>query len=188
MRRAGKVLTILWVAALVALGVAFIAQPSRFSQAAIAAAMVSLGPWAIAAFSLVAVVRGALLVPSTPVILAGGLLFPDALLFVFLISMAGIVTSAALLYRFPGFAGYDTYLATKYPEQLTRLQVHLRKPRAQWFVAAWAFFPAVPTDLICYAAGLVRMPFRRMMTGIVLGEVPLVAFYAFLGGHAGALW
>lgn len=188
MSNAGKALTYLWVAAIVALGVTFAAEPSRFSQAAIAATMVSLGPWAIAAYSLVAIVRGAVLLPSTPVILAGGVLFPDALAFVFLVSMAGIVTSAALLYRFPGFAGYDTYLAAKYPEKLAGLQVHLRKPRAQWFVAAWAFFPAVPTDLICYAAGLVRMPFRRMMTGIVLGEVPLVAFYAFLGGQAGALW
>ena len=188
MTHAGKALTYLWVAAIVALGVTFAVEPSRFSQAAIAATVVSLGPWAIAAYAFLAIVRGALLVPSTPVILAGGVLFPDALLFVFLVSMAGIVTSAALLYRFPGFAGYDSHLAAKYPEQLERLQTHLRKPRAQWFVAAWAFLPVVPTDLICYAAGLVRMPFRRMMTGIVIGELPLVAFYAFLGGHAGALW
>lgn len=183
-----KALTYLWVAVVVAIAAAFVMEPSRFSQAAIAATVLSLGPWALATYSLVAILRGALLIPSTPVILAGGVLFPGALPFVFLISMAGIVTSAALLYRFPGFAGYDTRLAAKYPEQLERLQAHLRKPRAQWFVAAWAFFPAVPTDLICYAAGLVRMPFRRMMTGIVIGEVPLVAFYAFLGGQATALW
>lgn len=181
-------LTILWAAVVVGVAIAWLADPARFSQAAVAAAVLAWGPWAMLAYSLVAVVRGALLIPSTPVILAGGLIFPDALTFVFLISMAGIVASAALLYRFPGFAGYDSRLAARYPEQLARLQEHLRKPRAQWFVAAWAFFPAVPTDLICYAAGLVRMPFRRMMTGIVIGEVPLVAFYAFLGGQVTAFW
>lgn len=182
-----RLLTYAWVVLLLAIAVAWIMEPSRFSEAAIAATIATAGPWAIAVFSLVAIVRGALLIPSTPVILAGGVLFPQALLFVFAVSMIGIVTSAALLYRFPGFAGYDERLAARYPERLARLQVHLQKPRAQWFVAAWAFFPAVPTDLICYAAGLVRMPFRRMMTGLIIGEVPLVAGYLFLGNWLGSL-
>jgi uncharacterized membrane protein YdjX (TVP38/TMEM64 family) len=65
--------------------------------------------------------------------------------------------------------------------------VHLTKPRSQWFVALWAFFPAVPTDLICYAAGLVGMPFRRMMTGLMIGELPLVTLYVLLGQQA-AQW
>ncbi len=183
-----KSLTYLWMALLVCLALFWLADPSRFSQVAFEVAISSWGPWALGAFSFVAIVRGALLIPSTPVILAGGVLFPDRLLFIFLVSMAGIITSAALLYRFPGFAGYDSLLQARYPEKLEALQVHLRKPRAQWFVAAWAFFPATPTDLICYAAGLVRMPFSRMMFGIVVGEVPLVTAYVFLGKHAGALW
>jgi uncharacterized membrane protein YdjX (TVP38/TMEM64 family) len=183
-----KAVSYLWLAVLLGVAVLWVADPSRFSQESIAAGIAAWGPWATIGFSLVAIVRGALLIPSTPVILAGGVIFPEALFFVFMVSMLGIVASATMLYRFPGFAGYDTRLAARYPEQLARLQEQLRKPRAQWFVAAWAFFPAVPTDLICYAAGLVRMPFRRMMTGIVIGEVPLVAFYAFLGGRAIALW
>jgi uncharacterized membrane protein YdjX (TVP38/TMEM64 family) len=176
-----KALTYLWIAVVLALVVLVVVEPSRFTGAAIAATIASAGPWAVALFSVLAIVRGALLIPSTPIIVAGGLLFPGALLFVFLVSMAGIVTSAALLYRFPGFAGYDERLASRYPEQLNRLRFHLRKPWAMWFVAGWAFFPAVPTDLICYAAGLVRMPFRRMMAGIIIGEVPLVAAYVFAG-------
>jgi uncharacterized membrane protein YdjX (TVP38/TMEM64 family) len=50
-----------------------------------------------------------------------------------------------------------------------------------WFVALWAFAPVVPTDLICYAAGLVRMPYRRMIAGIIIGELPLVTGYILLG-------
>jgi uncharacterized membrane protein YdjX (TVP38/TMEM64 family) len=176
-----KALTFLWVAVVIALLASIAAEPSRFTGAAIAATIASAGPWAIALFSIVAMVRGALLIPSTPVIVAGGLLFPGALPFVFVVSMAGIVTSAALLYRFPGFAGYDERLAARYPAKLAKLRERLQSPWAMWFVAGWAFFPVVPTDLICYAAGLVRMPFRRMMAGIILGEVPLVAAYVFAG-------
>ena len=184
----GKSLTYLWLALLLGVAALWIVDPSRFSQATLEVGIGGWGTWALVAFSVVAIGRGALLIPSTPVILAGGVLFPNARLFVFLVSMAGIVTSATLLYRFPGFAGYDSRLATRYPEQLEWLQLHLRKPRAQWFVALWAFFPAVPTDLICYAAGLVRMPFRRMMFGIIIGEVPLVTAYVLLGSRAAELW
>ncbi len=185
--RFAKVLTWLWVAVVVGVFALWIADPARFSQENVARVLASWGPWAFAGFTLASLVRGALLIPSTPVVLAGGVLFPDALLAVLAVSMLGIAFAGTLLYRFPGFAGYDTHLAAKYPEHLARLQVHLAKPRAQWFVALWAFFPAVPTDLICYAAGLVRMPFRRMMTGLMIGEIPLVTAYVLLGEQA-AQW
>ena len=176
-----KGLTYFWIAAVVAILILWIADSSRFSETALESTLRGWGGWALAGFTLVSLIRGAFLIPSTPVVLAGGALFPQAAPFVLLISMAGIVLSAALLYHFPGFAGYDKKLAAKYPTQLARLQVHLVKPRAQWFVAAWAFLPVVPTDLICYAAGLVRMPFRRMMLGVVIGEVPLVIAYILVG-------
>jgi uncharacterized membrane protein YdjX (TVP38/TMEM64 family) len=186
--KSGRVLTYIWVGLLVAVVVAWFAAPEWFVADTLSERLKALGPWTWAAFIVISLVRGVILIPSTPVILTGGALFPDAPAAVFFISMAGICLSAALLYRFPGFAGYDSRLAAKYPTQLARLREQLTKPRAQWFVAAWAFFPAVPTDLICYAAGLVRMPFHRLMFGIILGEVPLVLAYVLLGNRAAALW
>lgn len=161
--------------------VQWIRYPEHFTQANVERLLLAWGSWAFVGFTLVSFVRGALLIPSTPFVLAGGALFPNALAEVLLVSMLGIVASATLLYRFPGFAGYDSLLAAKHPEQLARLQTHLVKPRAIWLVALWAFFPGVPTDLICYAAGLVRMPYRRMIAGIIIGELPLVTAYIFLG-------
>lgn len=159
----------------------WIRHPEHFTQAGVEHAILASGIWAFAVFTVASFVRGALLIPSTPFVLAGGALFPNALGEVLLVSMLGIVASATFLYRSPGFAGYDSLLAAKHPERLARLQVQLVRPRATWFVALWAFFPGVPTDLICYAAGLVRMPYRRMILGIIIGELPLVTFYIFLG-------
>ncbi|HEX8386717.1 MAG TPA: VTT domain-containing protein [Rubricoccaceae bacterium] len=176
-----KGLTYFWIALLGGVLVLWAVRPDAFTADAVERALRSLGPWAFAGFAVVSLVRGALLVPSTPVVLAGGALFPEASVAVLIVSMVGILATAAVLYRFPGFAGYDARLAARYPDQLARLQVHLAKPRAPAFVALWAFFPVVPTDLICYAAGLVRMPFRRLMLGIVVGELPLVAAYVFVG-------
>ena len=176
-----KGLTYFWATLVAGVLVLWMAHPDTFTTDAVQAALLACGPWAFAAFVAVSLLRGALLVPSTPVVLAGGALFPHAGPAVFLVSMAGILLTAAVLYRFPGFAGYDVRLAARYPTQLARFQTRLATPQAPALVAAWAFFPAAPTDLICYAAGLVRMPLRGLMLGIVLGEVPLVAAYVFVG-------
>lgn len=173
--------TWIWVALILGVVALWLAEPERFSQAGMQALMERWGAWAFAGFVVASFLRGPLLIPSTPVVLAGGALFPDRPWVVILVSMAGIVFSAAFLYRFPGYAGYDVKLAARYPAQLARLQEHLQKPRAVAFVTLWAFFPAVPTDLICYAAGLVRMPMSRLLTGIIAGELPLVTFYVLAG-------
>lgn len=178
-----RFLTWAWVAVVIAIFLAWLRDPTLFSPARLTDALADHQEWIFPAWMTFALVRGALLVPSTWAVVGGAALFPTSLPLVFVLSMTGILLSAALLYRFPGYAGYDAVLARKYPRQLERLQVELAKPRAIWFVAGWAFFPAVPTDLICYAAGLVHMPFRRMLLGIIIGEVPLVLAYLFLGSR-----
>ncbi len=179
--RIRRFLTWVWVAVVIALLVAWARDPTLFTPGRFEGFFARWGAWAFGVFTVVALVRGALLVPSTPVVLAGGALFPTSLPAVLLVTMAGIILSATLLYRFPHFAGYDQMLAAKHPEKLARLRVELGRPWAIWLVAGWAFFPVVPTDLICYAAGLVGMPFRRMILGIIIGELPLVTAYLFFG-------
>jgi uncharacterized membrane protein YdjX (TVP38/TMEM64 family) len=176
-----RALTYVWGVLIAAVLVLWIARPELFSDAAVTEALARLGAWSFAGYVVLSLVRGVALVPSTPVVVAGGVLFPDALLTVLVVSMVGIVVSATLLYRFPGYGGYDAWIESKHPERLAKLRVHLEKPRAQWFVALWAVTPFVPTDLICYAAGLARMPFRRMIFGIVIGELPLVTAYILVG-------
>jgi uncharacterized membrane protein YdjX (TVP38/TMEM64 family) len=42
-------------------------------------------------------------------------------------------------------------------------------------------FPFVPTDAICYVAGTFRMHIGKFLLGVMLGEIPIVAFYV-MGG------
>lgn len=176
-----RFLTVCWAAVVVGIFGWFLLHPDDFTADRFEAVLRGWGPWAFTGFVVASLVRGILLIPSTPVVIAGGAFFPEALPAVLVISMLGIVGSATLLYRFPGFAGYDRVLEARYPERLARVRGRLEGPGAMWFVAGWAFFPAVPTDLICYAAGLVRMPYRRMIAGIIIGELPLVTAYILLG-------
>lgn len=182
-----RLLTWAWAALVVGVLGWYLLRPDDFTAASFERVLSGWGVWAFPGFIVVSMVRGALLVPSTPVVIAGGAFFPEALPAVLVISMLGIVASSTLLYRFPGFAGYDTMLAARYPAKLEHIRERLAKPGAMWFVAAWAFFPAVPTDLICYAAGLVRMPYRRMIAGIIIGELPLVTIYVLAGAKLSGL-
>ncbi|HSA57247.1 MAG TPA: hypothetical protein VLE53_16155 [Gemmatimonadaceae bacterium] len=61
-----------------------------------------------------------------------------------MVSIVGVLASAALLYRFRGYAGYDRMLAAEHGEHLTRLQYQMAGPRATWIVAAGAFFRVTP--------------------------------------------
>jgi len=179
-------MTFIWGALVVGALLLWIARPELFTGESVAGSIARMGAWSFAGYVVVSLFRGVLLMPSTPVVFAGGILFPGFLWLVLLVSMVGIVFSATLLYRFPGYGGYDQWLEARHPERLANFRVHLTKPRAQWFVALWAFTPVVPTDLICYAAGLVRMPFQRMILGIVIGELPLVTAYLIMGSRLGA--
>lgn len=181
-----RVLTVFWAVLVAGVLVLLVARPSLFTPEALAADLRTFGPWAFGAFVVVSLVRGLLMVPSTPIVLAGGALFPAAPGPVIAVSLVGIVATAILLHRFPQVGGFDARLAARHPERMERIRGHLTRPTAQWAVAAWAFFPAVPTDLVCYTAGLVGMPLRRLVTGILLGEVPLVVAYVLLGKQAAA--
>ncbi len=187
LERMGRIVNYLWVLAAVVVFVLWLQDPGLFSQESMAARIESWGPWVFGAFIGVSLVRGLFLVPSTPVILTGGMLFPESLPTVFVISMVGIVMSATVIYLLPGVGGYDDLLERKYPEKIARVKTLLVKPHAFWVVVGWSFFPFVPTDVICYVAGLVGMSYRRMIFALLLGEVPLVLGYLFFTQRARGL-
>ena len=180
LERVGRAANYLWVCAAVVVFVLWLQDPGLFTRESIEARVESWGPWMLSAFIGMSLVRGFFLVPSTPVILTGAVLFPDSLPMVFVVSMAGIVVAATAIYLLPGFGGYDSRLERRYPDQIARMKRLLLRPHAFWVVVGWSFFPFVPTDVICYAAGLLGMSYRRMIAALLLGETPLVLGYLFL--------
>lgn len=130
-------------------------------------------------YFFVCLIRGMFLLPSSPFVVLGAFLFPTKLWLVFVISLIGIFTSAIILYFFSGYFGFDTYFEKKHPERIKAIQEKVKSPYAYLFIVAWSAFPFVPTDLICYIAGTIRMNFTRMVSAMIIGEIPLVYFYVF---------
>jgi membrane protein YqaA with SNARE-associated domain len=45
----------------------------------------------------------------------------------------------------------------------------------------WSFAPVVPTDVICYVAGTVRMNFLKFVSAMTLGEGIIVGLIIYGG-------
>ncbi len=176
-----KGINILWIGSII-LGLLYsFFYPDTFSIENISNFLQKFGSWIWLIYILITFLRGIFLFPSTPFVLAGAILFPKQLLIVGLVSITGILFSATILYYFAESMGIGSYLTDKHPEKVQKVQQQLNLPRGKWLVAAWALFPFVPTDIICYVAGVVKMKYSFMIAGIFLGELLLVSFYLYLG-------
>ncbi len=155
------------------------------SREAIAAFLNSLGAFAFVGYVALSLGRALFLIPCTPFVLAGAMSFPQWPGLVFAVSITGIVVGVLLVYSFPTFGGYDRFLEGKYPQVIATLKDKLHGKYAFWIVTSWSFFPLVPTDAVCYVAGMVKMPLLKLIIAVVLGELPLVTAYVFLGAGIG---
>lgn len=159
--------------------------PEWLTRESIATFLESLGNLALLVYVILSLGRALLMMPCTPFVLAGGIVFPDQPFLVLMISLAGVVTGAFLVYSFPSFGSYDEFLESKYPDKIEAIRKRIHGPYWFWIIAGWSFFPLVPTDLICYVSGMVKLRFRKLVVALLAGEIPLVTAYVFLGAEIG---
>ncbi len=178
-------LNTVWLIMGVTLLITLALNPDLLNRDTIAEFLNGLGPLAFFVYILLSLGRAAFLIPCTPFVLAGAISFPDWPIAVFIASLAGIVVGAFLVYSFPALGSYDEFLESKYPNQIARIKQKMKSKYAYWFVMGWSFFPLVPTDAICYVAGIAKMPFKKMVSALVIGELPLVSVYIFIGAEIG---
>lgn len=170
----------LWVFSIL-LGIIYtILYPDTFTAQNITLFLEEFGAYIWLGYILITFLRGIFLFPSTPFVIAGAILFPKQLLIVGIVSIVGILFSATLLYFFADKMGFGDYLLQKYPSKIEKVKKQLNTKKGKWLVALWALFPFVPTDIICYVAGLVQMKYYYMIGGIFMGELILVSIYLFL--------
>lgn len=179
-------LNTLWIGLVVLVLLLVLFNPGWVSRESIAGLLDGLGGFALLVFLLLSLGRALFLLPCTPFVLAGAITFPQWPFMVLVISLAGVVAGAFLVYSFPSLGDYDEYLERKYPRRIAQLKSQLHSDYAFWLIAGWSFFPLVPTDVICYVSGLVNLRFRKLVLPLLVGEVPLVTAYVYLGTEIGA--
>ncbi|MCD2421908.1 VTT domain-containing protein [Niabella pedocola] len=173
-----KWVRILWVL-LIAGGLLFyLYNRQYFTQEAIAAFLLQYRQQVWLVYFSICILRGLFLLPSTPFLFAGILIFRDSPLLLFGIFMFSILVVAAFIYY---AAGYLRFSALSAAPKLQRIQQGLQGKQGFWLILGWAFMPFTPTDLICYAAGLLRIRFWRCMLPLLLGEAVICALYIING-------
>ncbi len=170
----------LWFALTVGLGVLYFVNPELIDPVTLARALRQAGPLVLIGYVLVSVLRPVTLVPSTVLIVVGTLLFPGRYWLVFTVSLAGVVTSSTLVYFFFDYLGLAELFERKHAARVRWLETQVRA-KGFWIVAGWSVFPFVPTDIICYVAGTLRMHLGKFILGVAIGEIPIVAFYVASG-------
>lgn len=132
-------------------------------------------------YLVLATLRGLTLIPLTPLLFAGILVFPPLPLF--LVNQVGVYTSSALIYYLARYLGFDAYFQARYPTQIARLTSLLDKAKLP-VITTWGFFPFLPTDLIVYVCSVLRISALVTLLGVSIGEGVICAVYIF-GGSAG---
>lgn len=130
----------------------------------------------IAIYLFILTLIGLTFLPSTPFAMAGLLIFPA--MEAYIINMAGIITSTAIVYYFTRYLGLDKWIETKYPNKIEKTRKALSKKELP-IIIAWSFFPVVPTDLIIYVGSSLRISYLKCVTGVFIGEGLLNALYIF---------
>ena len=173
-----KTVIILWIFLIIYFGYYFSSHRELLVPKNLFIFFQSFGPIAIIVYIIASFVRWLVLLPSLPLVFVGVLFFPGNPHLVFLISMLGIIFSGILIYQFSEFLWFDEMFA----ENIDNIKVKKAIEKYGFFaVLIWSFVPLVPTDLICYAAGTVRMNFWKFVWALALGEWVIVGLIVYGG-------
>lgn len=142
---------------------------------------IHLSPWwGYTLYFLLSCIRGITLIPSTNLIVLGLLLFPPLPLFI--LTVAGIIVSSASVYYFSELLRLDEFFEARYTKRIMRIKSFLQKNELP-VIIGWSFIPVLPTDLICYVCGTLKINFKKFIFGVFVGESIICGVYIFGGNY-----
>lgn len=137
--------------------------------------------WVYVVYLSLGCVRGFTLVPATYLVVAG--MFVLAPVPLYALTVVGIIVSSAAVYYFAEAMQFDRFFERRYGPQVARLRALLTRHELP-IVIAWSFFPIVPTDVVVYVCGALKVDLKKCLAGVIVGEGAICAIYIFLGRQA----
>ena len=180
MKQFKKYLRWTWIVLILIAVTLFLIYPNSFTAESLKTILNDNSSLILLAFIVLSCIRALFFLPSTLFVLMGTVLYPDEPVFVLIVSMIGILIGASLVYKAASILTPEQLFRGK---NLTRMEGVRSKMEKYGFsiVLLWSFFPAVPTDLICYVAGTIKMSFWKFILAVFLGEIILVSIYIWSG-------
>lgn len=170
-------LIVLWVA--IAAGALYL---YFFQREAVQAEMrnaMSASFWAASiSYLVIGALRPLTLVPATfPLLVAMPFFDPWVLL---ALTLPCIAISSAICYWFAEALHLDEFVEQKYPQHIRRLKELLQSYQLP-IIIGWSFMLFLPTDVLCYVCGSLKINFKKFIAGVLIGEGAVYAIYIFLG-------
>lgn len=131
---------------------------------------------ALGVYFLLLSFRGLTMIPSTPLLFAGILLFDPVQLFI--VNMAGIMISSTIIYYFSRYLGFAAYFEANYGKYVKKIKLGLEDKELP-IIIGWSFFPLVPTDLVVHIGSVLEIHIFKCLLGVFVGEALLNALYIF---------
>ena len=129
-------------------------------------------------------IRAFTLIPHTPLLVTGILVFPPVPLF--FANLIGINGTVAIIYFLSRKLHFDRYFDTHYPAQIEKLSRLLRRWELP-VITFWSFALVLPTDVIVYVCSVLRIKPVKCFIGVSIGEGVISALYIF-GAAVGIDW
>ncbi len=170
----------LWVLTFLSVFWWYLYNPSFFTAASLQVFLESFWGFLLLVYFILSALRWFTLIPSTPFVLVGLLLFPGNLFFVYGISMMGILLSATMIYFFSKEMGFEQLLMKNH-ESLIKKCEYWTEQYGFLAVFIWSFLIIVPTDVICYMAGILRMNYYKFIAAVALWEGIICIILIFWG-------
>jgi len=129
-------------------------------------------------YLLIGAFRAFTLVPATfPLLVAVPFFDPWVLL---ALTIPCIAISSSICYWFAEALHMDELFERKYPKQIGKLKALLQKYQLP-IIIGWSFLLFLPTDVLCYVCGSLKINYRKFLIGVIIGEGTVYAIYIFLG-------
>jgi uncharacterized membrane protein YdjX (TVP38/TMEM64 family) len=124
--------------------------------------------------------RAFTLVPATFLLVVALPFFPP--LWLFIVTMTAVVISSSICYFFAEALHMDEFFEQKHPKQIRKLKDLLQRYQLP-IIIGWSFMMFLPTDLICYVCGTLRINFPKFIVGVIVGEGSVYAIYIYAADY-----
>ncbi len=127
---------------------------------------------------ILGILRGFTLIPVTFLIIIGIFFIPPLPLY--LIIMSGVLISSLIVFYFFEYLNLETLFNEKHKKHIDRGAALLTKYELP-VITLWSMAPFLPTDVMCYLAGTLRVNVYTFILGILIGEGAVCALYVWGG-------
>ena len=173
-----KAIQYFWWLSLVGILVVLIFFPSLLSVAKIQEAVAGNFTASALIYFVLCSIRALTLIPATTFFIAGMIVFTDNFWFVYLTMVLTVMLSSFVHYEYAHILGFDRFFKNRFPKQIERMRTVLNKKNVGfWTVYLWGITPFVPSDLMYYVAGIVRMKKSIFFAGIFTAVCTLFGMY-----------